>query len=208
MTVTISAIVPTAGRETLRRTLLSGVGQLRAGDEIIIAGDITDGPLTDTEAMCAEFGVRYVPSTKGVHDWGHSQINHAMKHARGDYLFFNDDDDIFTPDAFASIRDFASGLDQPAPIMFKFLSQYRIVIWGEPWIEQGYVGGHNFVVPNKPEWLGEWAPHYEGDFAFIVSTCAKIPLDVPLFWRSEVIAIARPQPEWLWYERAKEEATA
>ena len=102
---TIGVYIPTAGRDSLRRTLHS-ISQQRLipGDEVLVIGD---GPVPSAEALCKEFGepFRYL---EGPHtsDWGHSQANMALHngHMSADLLVAQDDDDIFLPRAFEAIR--------------------------------------------------------------------------------------------------------
>lgn len=204
---TITAIIPTAANDLdrlslLRRSLLSALHQLRAGDELIVAGDTTDAPLDAARDLCGRLGaeapegaaVRFLPHSPGHHDFGHSQINHAMTVAKGDYLCFNDDDDCFCTGAFDAIRQYAGALPSPAPLLFRFRSYHGPTFWLAPGLlGQGLVGGHCLVTPNLPSLLGEWAPHYEGDWDFIAGTLRKWgAVGVGPVWVNRLIAIARP----------------
>src|SRR6185437_5556070 len=95
----ISFIVPTAGRPSIEYCLASIVPQLWPGDEVLVIGDITDGPLARTEKIVESFGPQaiYMPCPVTEHSWGHREINFGMTRAEGDWLSFNDDDDIWTP---------------------------------------------------------------------------------------------------------------
>jgi glycosyltransferase involved in cell wall biosynthesis len=203
----ISAIVPTAANDVerltlLRRAILSALPELRAGDELIVAGDTTDAPLDAARALCARLGaeappgaaVRFLAHSPGHHDHGHSQINAAMAVARGDYLTFQDDDDIYTPTAFAAIREYAGALVSPAPLLFRFRSYHGPTFWlVKGLLGQGLIGGHCLVAPNQPAMLGAWAPHYEGDWTFIQQTLEKWAAGgVHPVWCDRLISIARP----------------
>ena len=204
---TISAIIPTAAADLdrlalLRRSVLSALHQLREGDEIIVAADTTDSPLDDVRELCGRLGreapegacVRFVPHSPGHHDFGHSQINHAMSKARGEYLTFNDDDDVYVAGAFQAIRDYAGHLVRPAPMLFRFNSYHGPTFWVVPGLlGQGLIGGHCIVTPNLPSLLGEWGAHYEGDWTFIESTLQKwAAVGVVPVWCDRLIARARP----------------
>lgn len=198
---TICAIIPTAGRASLARTLDSIAPQKRPGDEVIVVGDTRMGPLTETEVLCATHpaGATYVPWSDGVMSWGHRQINHGMALATADYLTFNDDDDQYTASAFDHMRQAATD-DPGRPLLFRFRSYLgSFVFWHTPgmeWIRQGHIGGHCAVFPNDPTRLGRWGDHYEGDFSFIeesLNNWAAAGID-PV-WCAPIIAIQRPQED-------------
>ncbi len=191
----LSILIPTAGRETLARAVQSVVWQMRQGDELILAGDTYDGPLPGVERVAAGLGAlgRYVPVDAGHHCWGHHQVSEAQRQARGDYLVFNDDDDVFHETALASIRAAIAALDRPRPLLFRFLSQYRLLLPMVELVTIGNVGGHCLVVPNVQKLMADWPCEYQGDFLFVRDTLALwSAAGVEPVWRQEVIAIARP----------------
>lgn len=193
---TIAAIIPTPGQgRPLKRCLSSIAPQVLPGDEIWIIGDTHGGSLPEVERLVADYGpaFRYVPHDAGYHGWGHPQLNHGISLATADYLTFNDDDDIYTADAFKAIREAAAELPEPRPLLFRFVAQFRLVLWDEPLIRQDHIGGHNLVCPNRKERIGKWEDHYQGDFSFVRSTIDLWPnKDDDIVWREDVIAIARP----------------
>jgi glycosyltransferase involved in cell wall biosynthesis len=204
---TISAIIPTAAADLdriamLRRSMQSALHQLAEGDEILVAADTTDSPLDAVRELCGRLGqeapegtcVRFVPHTPGHHDFGHSQINAAMKAAKGEYLTFSDDDDIWADGAFEAIRAYAGELVRPAPMLFRFKSYHGPCYWLAPGLlGQGFIGGHCIVTPNIPSLLGEWGARYEGDWDFIEGTLQKwAAVGVAPVWVNRLIAIARP----------------
>jgi glycosyltransferase involved in cell wall biosynthesis len=201
MPPTICAIIPTPGHgRPLDRCLASIAPQLQTGDQVIVVGDTHDCPegLPDVERLVAELGpqFRYVPLDAGYHGWGHPQINLGIALAKADYVTFNDDDDVYTPDAFELIRQHAAALTEPKPLLFRFTAQWGMTYWirGEQQkIAQDLIGGHCAVFPNVKERLGLWSDRYQGDFDFIRSTLDLWPNgDADAVWVDAVIAIARP----------------
>lgn len=203
----ITAIIPTVATDITRLTLLrrsmeSALHQMQPGDELLIAADTTDGPLDAVRDLCLHLmaeapegvSVRYVPHAGAQHSYGHDQINAAMAVATGDYLTFNDDDDIYCAGAFDAIREAAGKLPAPAPLLFRFRSYHGPVFWVMPGLlGQGLIGGHCAVVPNLPSLLGQWGAHYEGDWTFIEDTLALwAKVGVSPVWVDRLIAIARP----------------
>jgi glycosyltransferase involved in cell wall biosynthesis len=171
---TLSIIVATAGRPTLRRTLASVAPQLKPGDEIMVVCDAS-GDAGDTPRM------------------------DAMPRARGTHLAFLDDDDVYAPDALEKMRRFAR--EHPGRIgIFKMKHPAGTTHWrgGEPVLRYANVSTQTFLVPNVPGKLGRWhrdvprpdgKGHYIGDYAFITET-AQLQGD-PVFV-DEVTVYARP----------------
>lgn len=173
-----------------------------------MVGDTTDGELPEVEALVASFGpqFRYLPHagtahqiydlggySKDCHSFGHEQINAGMAAARGDYLVFQDDDDVSTAGAFDAIRKAAT--EHPGrPLLFRFVTRFRTLVWArQGLLAQDHIGGHCFVVPNRKEYLAPWTSRYQGDFDHIRGTLDKWPGgDDAVVWREEVIALARP----------------
>jgi glycosyltransferase involved in cell wall biosynthesis len=195
--VSLSIIIPTPGRgRPLKRTLRSVASQaVSERDEVLVVGDTTDGPLPEVEALVKDFGpvYRYLDAQSKEHTWGHAEINLGMIEARGDYLVFQDDDDVFVEGAFDAIR--AAAAEHPgAPLMFRFVTRFRTLLWATKEIKQDWVGGHSFVVPNAKARLAPWTPRYQGDYDHIRGTVDLWPgKDGAVVWREEVIAFARPE---------------
>lgn len=213
---TITAIIPTIASDItrlamLKRSVESALHQLQEGDEIIVAGDLRCGPLEAARELCGRLGaeappgasVRFVAHDGGRLSYGHDQINQAMKHARGEWLTFSDDDDVYTSGAFKAIRHYASQMVRPVPMLFRFKSYHGPVYWIERgWFGKSLIGGHCVVVPNLPSLLGHWGepegyegprPYYEGDWTFAETTMRKWgEVGVAPVWIDFLIAIARP----------------
>lgn len=137
-------------------------------------------------------GWRWLAVDAGRHAWGHPQINIGMAAAQGDYIVFQDDDDVFAHDAISNIHRATRHLDPPRPLLFRFhAKRFGRTFWTERGlVAQGAIGGHCIVVPNVRAKLGKWTDRYEGDFDFIVETLALWEPLEPV-WRPEVITHAR-----------------
>ena len=188
--ISLSLIVPTADGEGLSALFDSLRPQLSERDEVLIVGDTHSNSLHEVETLVCAEGFHWLTQDVGYHAWGHPQINHGISQAQGEYLVFNDDDDLFTENALAIIREVASSLPSPLPMMFRFHSGRNGTLWQNQAVVCGQIGGHEFVCPNDPARLGKWSDRYEGDFDFIESTLALWPKD-SLVWRPEIIAHAR-----------------
>lgn len=194
-TPTISFIVPTVGNPKIEYCLASIVPQLEDGDEVLVVGDVTDRPLDETEEIVKSFKnsrVVYLPAPVTQHSWGHREINYGMRMANGQWLSFNDDDDIWNTGAAEVIRDAAATADG-RPILFRFLTYHGFIAWtNRTLFMQDQVGGHCIVCPNIPEKLGKWGDHYQGDWTFIEETVNLHGGPAQIIWREELIAVARP----------------
>jgi glycosyltransferase involved in cell wall biosynthesis len=191
-----SFIVPTAGRSSIKNCLLSIVPQLTSDDEVLVVGDTTDGDLPDTEYIvgCMPANVRYLTYAGSDHSWGHDQINLGIAQAAGEWLSFNDDDDVWVPGIAVTLRQVASEYPY-TPLLFRYLAYVGYLSWTVKGVfREGYIGGHSLVCPNTPEKLGTWTSRYEGDWDFVQTTASFYNR---IIWRDEVIAIARPDKEIL-----------
>src|SRR5438445_5018813 len=170
---TLSIIVPTRGRKTLKRTLRSISRQVQPGDEVLV--------------LCDDSG-----------DAGDTARMNAMPRACGTHLAFIDDDDVYVPDALEKMRRFAR--EHPGRIgIFKMKHPAGTTHWreGEPVLRYANVSTQTFLVPNVPGKLGRWQEGrprpgggvYAGDLVFITET-AKLQGE-PLFV-NEVTVHARP----------------
>ena len=204
-TPTLSLIIPTQGRATLERALESAAIQMLPGDECHVIVDTHGMPYEGYCAIAARvgrFGDQFWWSEfdADAHYWGHPQFDHGQLLATGDWIVGNDDDDIWTPGAFAAIRAAIAHAETPRPLLFRFRSYIGggFVYWHTPgpeWIRQGHIGGHCLVQPNLPGKVGQRAVsgtyRYESDFDWIADTLARWAPVEPL-WCDYVIAEQRP----------------
>lgn len=152
----VSFIIASVGRPTLKRCLDSI--ESAPGDEIILVGEQEWIP-----------GYRYLYCPKG-RDWGHSERNFAMAHARGHFLSFMDDDDLYVSGHRQAMAD-AMETHPCGPTIFRMRLNHMggMVLWQTQNIVCGNVGTPMFFVPNDPSRLGFWPPYYGGDCTFIQS---------------------------------------
>jgi GT2 family glycosyltransferase len=88
-----SLIIITLNRATLLERTLEGLArQLRKIDEIIV---VDNGPTRDTADVVCSAGARYVPEPR--RGYGHAR-NRGLAEARGDVIYFLDDDCVPEPD--------------------------------------------------------------------------------------------------------------
>lgn len=195
----ISVIVPTKGRKTLERTLRSV--RLHRGHEVIVVGE---GAQPLAKKTCKElrpdvpFDIRFFKGPKS-NNWGNSQRDLGMKKARGRWLMFIDDDDIYVPDAFKHVLN-AIGQErspQQATIhVFRMLDfRYkRQVLWQCKKPLLGNVGTPMLCLPNLEDFKGMWpdSQDYGSDQMFIQDTLNRWPSS-KITWETDIIVICRPE---------------
>jgi hypothetical protein len=217
----LSVIIPTVGRATLARTVRSLAQQASALSwEGILVGDTHAGTPGGPPTWAAQLPLaarlaeddphlRYVEHDGGQHAWGHPQRNYGATVAKGRYLAWLGDDDVYLPGAFAAIaraivrRKAGSILEAPRPrvFLFRWIAPWKQVLWhtaGFLGDEPGHVDAECIVCPNVPARLGRWTNRYQGDFDFIRETIDLWGGLERVGWRPEVIAQAQPSEAEDW----------
>ena len=221
----LSVIVPTIGRPFLEHTLRSMLlQQTTLTWEVVLVGDAHGEEwtkaLTELPAMLDRLEIpdghlQFWLHDGGQHIVGMPQRQFGMTVARGRWLAFMDDDNVYLPGAFEAIRQ---GIEQvevwkirgedswvPPVLLYRWIrppANRREIFWDRPTlhsiIEQGpgHIDAKNIVCPNVPEQLGTWGMFYEGDFQFVKETIALHEGNV--IFRPEIIAMAEPTPEEDW----------
>src|SRR5439155_11157726 len=113
-----------------------------------------------------------------------------------------DDDDIYTREAFATVRRALADHALAAAWIFRMRAgggstgntaggRWGGELWSDAGLRFGQVGTPMFVVPTLPD-MPKWADHPKTshDFGFISAVVHKSSL--PVIWRPEVISIIRP----------------
>lgn len=172
--MSLSYIVPTIGRDTLKRTLDSI--ELRAGDEILLVGELCPEWVKPSPTL------RFIECPRG-NDWGHSERNYAIPFARGTHIAQIDDDDWYAPGARDLIQS-AIDANPDRPAFFRMRYPSGTELWREPVLAFGNVGTPMGIIPNVPERLGLFKSYHGGDFAFYASCLWDMN---EIAWRPEVI---------------------
>lgn len=182
--VKLSIVIPTLGRASLERTLLSCAD----ADEIVVVLDTARGA---TELPCRlPDNAVYAEGNFGV-TGGHAGRAYGIGLATGTHLAFFDDDDEYTPGAIQLMREAVCDM----PVVFRMDHYRHGVLWRNRQVEFGNVSTQMYVVPNDPPRLASWTPHVPGipepggDYTFLRETVDLMGGPV---WREEVIATIRP----------------
>lgn len=198
---TLSVVIPTVGRRSLRHTLESLRAQRidPAAFEVLVVGD---GPqphareIFDRVALSHWRYLEHGPTRSS----GNAQRMAGIDAAVGGYLLFIDDDDVYMPRAFERVLE-ATMLHPGRVLMFR-TDRFGLLSWKRPELRLGNVGSLNFVVPRLPGRLGSFvggAQAYTGDFDFIEQT---VTLQGEPVWIDEVLTIC-DQPYWLPWRRKR-----
>ncbi|MGB5218014.1 MAG: glycosyltransferase family A protein [Smithella sp.] len=101
----VSAIIPTFNRAHLiKHTIESIANQTYPDIEIIIVDDgSTDNTSSVVSALSSEYCNRPIHYFNKANGGCASARNYGLKHAKGDFIAFLDDDDYWMPDAIASL---------------------------------------------------------------------------------------------------------
>ncbi|HLG90588.1 MAG TPA: hypothetical protein VI336_00265 [Candidatus Saccharimonadales bacterium] len=160
---TISFIIPTIGRQSLKDTLDSI--KPWPGDEILI--------------------IQHSDSHIGI--YGNAERQEGTDKAKCDYLAYIDDDDVYVAGAREIMDKAIKEGHSDKPILFRMQYPNGRILWLKRWVKNGNVSTQMILVPNKKDMLPEWdIRHRWGDFHFINRW--KWPKK-DIIWRSEVIAL-------------------
>lgn len=206
--IRLSIVVPTCGRPTLERTLMSIDWQLHVGDEAIVVGDGDQpgarevferfgGPADRPDSKCWQYG-----ETPATRCWGNAQRDRGIELAQGTHLLFIDDDDAYQPDALDRVREAVSQSGYETAHIFRMRfgpghpagwTTPPTIVWTEPVMRAQNLGTPMVVLPNRPELLPSWT---DGDAGDVYSDFLFLRRAVPRFgtpvWHEACIAIIRP----------------
>jgi len=158
---TVSFIIPTIGRDSLKRTLASI--ERFEGDEVLV---IQHDPPSGT--------------------WGNAERKEGIAKAKGDYLAFIDDDDWYVR-GHREMMDRAMRENPGKPNLFRMRYPNGDVLWKQRAIVPGNVGSPMILVPNRPEMFYRYlfpGNTNMGDYYFVARW--KFP---EVIWREEVVAM-------------------
>jgi len=193
MSINVCVITPTIGRPTLRQTLTSAL--LTSSDQWLVVGD---GPQPQAAALVKELRdqgldyLEYLELDPPGGRYGHPARDLAMTRAKADYLLFLDDDDIFAPHTWPTIV-YELGLYWAQPVIFRMVNGNGEVLWKDPVLTVGNVGGSMVALPNRPH-LPFWAStsdRHGCDLEFIQAALGRYhPSEIR--WSAQILVICRP----------------
>jgi glycosyl transferase family 2 len=203
MTPWLSVVIPTVGRETLEHTLTSLTKQPEsAGVEIVVVGDTFGGysyELMNARTLVESEGFRWLECDAGLHCVGQPQRTFGMKQARAPWVWFGQDDDVAAQDSLAAIEMAIDAQPHPRPLFFRMQTYWGARIWGSQQLMLGNIDADCLVFPRHIAERVEWGLRYEGDFDAALQAYNFSGGDVA--WLDELVSIARPSEDMLWWQR-------
>lgn len=152
-----NVILATNGRDTLQRMIDSIAYQLTDKDYLSILWDCPPRGIA-VDSPCT------VISIKNAHPlgaWGHGSRTRWQAMLPGDYHLNADDDDVYTPNAMADIREHCT---EDKLYIFQLLWNRNFLIPNKHEIFLGNISTQCGVY--KPYNLPDWPPVYGGDCTF------------------------------------------
>jgi hypothetical protein len=201
----LSIVIPTAGQQHagLKRTLDSIRYQPATGDvEVLVVADThaLPGGIFDRlrdEVADAYVGQRWLEHDGGIHCYGQPQRSFGARQARGEWVAFSQDDNILAEDALSAIWTALVQEPRERPLFFRMQTYWRETVWRAPSLQMGNIDADCLVLPQHVASEITWGLRYEGDFDAAVAVMQRADGDVG--WREEMIAIARPDQEHVWW---------
>jgi len=179
MKKSFNVIIATAGRPTLIKMLESILPQLEKQDYLTILWDCKPN-IQFPPHVCTVIQ-KVNPEPLGF--WGHGSRNRWQDELPGDYFMNGDDDDVYTPDAMAAIREKCT--DKKLYI-FQFLHS-GIRIPQDKELKVGNIGTSCGVYP-KISKFPKWEYRYGGDGEFYIALSKLLPYEHV----KKVIYVVRP----------------
>jgi hypothetical protein len=174
---TFHILIATAGRPSLRRMLDSLRGQLTAEDAITI---VFDGAGARERAEFAPEWLDGHASAVSVIDqepnlgfWGHGIRNEYQGRLSPatTYIMHADDDDVYTPGAFATLRQLC--VDPTRLYFAKMNSNGHLIPSQNERIVQDGIGTPCGIVPISIAAEGHWVTAYGGDGAYYIGLASN-----------------------------------
>ena len=183
----LTVIIPSKGRLSLSETLES-IPREKWIEILVVADGMRAHRKVEPIVEQAKRGRQLRLYRCGPSAVGHPQRTYGMGKARGRFLSFMDDDDVYTPQAWAAFR---GAIHYTPETLWIFRMAYEgtgTILWSDRVVRHGNVGSPMVLVPNNPDGLGVWERRRSGDFDFIRDTAAKHPL---LHWSETIVAEIR-----------------
>lgn len=193
MTPSISFLIATIGRPTLKDTILSLKDQIILGHDHIYC--VFDGKCETLdlfeETMFFGDSLRLILHPKNLGSYGHGLRNFYQSRLEGNYIHHMDDDDTYMPGAIPQIRNEIES--HPGKIIIGvFRNHVGRMVGDKQLIQTGEVGTPNAFWPNKPQCFSEWPLWYGGDGEFYKQTVTKFGGEQAIVWTSiEIIQVMR-----------------
>lgn len=191
---TFSVIVPTCGRPSLYACIASVVDQLEDDDELIVVGD---GRQERAAAVVEDFQparLTYVEASLPGSAFGNAQRDAGMAIAKGSWVMFLDDDDVWRHGALEVVRN---NLRNDSAHIFRAEwgpghHAHGVTLWADPVVRVQNIATPMVVLPNRRyarTWMDGNAAGVVSDYHFLAAAIAECE---GVCFHSDVIATVRP----------------
>jgi hypothetical protein len=141
---------------------------------------------------------RWLEHDGGIHCYGQPQRSYGAREAAGDWVAFSQDDNILAEHALSAIWTAVCQESCQRPLFFRAQMHWGDFVWHNQQLYQSNIDADCLVLPRHIAREVQWGLRYEGDFDAAVH--AMQLADGNVGWREEVIAIARPEAEQIWWD--------
>jgi hypothetical protein len=168
----ISFLIATIGRPSLKATLASLIPQIVIGHDHIYC--VFDG-ICQNISLVDEINnlgdsLKLILHPENLGNYGHGLRNFYQGRLEGDYIHHMDDDDLYLPDTIPQVRnEIKANLGKI--IICKFYGLDGLVVGRERLISMGQIGTPSGFLPNEPSKFATWPLWYGGDSEFYEKTC-------------------------------------
>ena len=194
-----SVVMPTLGRPSLRAAISSVVDALEDDDELIVVGDGRQDYAADVVEAFQPANIVYIEASMDGSVFGNAQRDAGMALARGDFLCWLDDDDVYVHGALDEIRR-CIGDDRTHAHIFKALwgaghHAQGTVLWADREVREQNIATPMVVLPNRPyqrSWMDSNDHGRNGitsDYGFLSAAIGECE---GARWRDPVVAVVRP----------------
>jgi hypothetical protein len=158
--------------------------------DVLVVGDGFSAPTRELVEFYETLGLpcRY-QATVQTRDWGHSQVNWGLQNVRGDYVTYQDDDDIYLPRALEEMVRLVNTFDSPRPLLGRVKTPSFGLLWQRP-DTTTCLDGHCIVAPNDKKKLGWMASVHSGDQGLLHTTLRNYP---EWAWTDRIWTLTRPE---------------
>jgi|SRR6185369_10128733 len=167
MPTSLSLIIPTIGRSSLKLVVNDALAQMRGGDSIVVVWDpinrnqVPDLGDTANQWRDRGVGIWFHQLADPAHDYGCTACDYGIGMANGDYVFFIGDDDRIPPGAFDTIR---AGVSKAPDMPHLFAMQHTGRILANSLV-CGEVSGQQIVVPRDMAKMPKMTAFNPGELA-------------------------------------------
>jgi hypothetical protein len=203
----LSVVIPTSGRRPggLLRTLCSIREQQGTPDvEVLVVADTYGQNFDDMRFQLLRQDVeafrlkaKWLEHNGGVNCYGQPQRSFGARAAQGEWVAFSQDDNILTAGAVDTIWLALVQEKRKRPLFFRVMTPWRETVWRTPHLVIANIDADCLVLPREIAREVVWGLRYEGDFDAAEHAYKLAEGDVG--WRDEMIAIARPDQEHVWW---------